>query len=95
MVVCSNVEDWELADIDPDGSKRWDVTHIKTRDAFTHDAIIITSEHIRFVDYYLLNIRPDFVKLYVAKKHDFDAVKAKARHASGSCVDAFAAFDRK
>jgi hypothetical protein len=75
-----------LADIDPDGSKRWDVTHIKTRDAFTHDAIIITKEYVRFVDYYLSNIRPGFAKLYVARKHDLDATKAKERHSSGTCV---------
>jgi hypothetical protein len=82
---CSNVGDWALADIDPDGSKRWDVTHIKTRDAFTHDAVIITKEHVSFVDYYLLKIRPDFLKLYVTRKHDFHAAKTKAGHASGSC----------
>ena len=70
-----------MADIDVDGSKRWDVTHIKTRDAFTHDAVIITKEHIRFVDHYLLNIRPDFVKSYTAKRHD--SSKLKNRHASG------------
>jgi hypothetical protein len=82
--VCSNVEDWALADIDPDGSKRWDVTHIKTRDAFTHDAVIITREHIRFVDYYLSNIRPDFIKLFVARKHD--STQVKDRHTSGMHV---------
>ena len=73
-----------MADIDPDGSKRWDVTHIKTRDAFTHDAVIITRDHIRFVDYYLSNIRPDFMKAFVARKHD--SAQVKDRHASGMHV---------
>jgi hypothetical protein len=88
MLVCSNLGDWKLADVDVDGAKRWDVTHIKTRDAFTHDAVIITHEHIKFVDFYLTNIRPHFVKQYVSRKyHSKDVMHAHGNGMSlSSCV---------
>jgi hypothetical protein len=79
-------------DEDEFGNRRWHVTHIKTRDAFKYDAIIIVKEHIPFVDYYVKHIRDVFTQKFTVRKKTAVLDEAR-RHRDGTVQRIFSSFN--
>lgn len=79
----ADLTDWVTAERDAAGNKVWIVTNIKTRDVYSHDALIVPSTLVAVVDAYVEHIRPAFVKQFQFRKRTPQQTDVQIQHNKG------------
>ena len=64
----------------------WIVTNIKTRDTYSHDALIVPQPFVAFVDAYVTHIRPSFVTQFSFRKRTPQQTDVQNQHRNGLFV---------
>jgi hypothetical protein len=82
----ADLTDWATAECDAAGNRVWIVTNIKTRDVYSHDALIVPSAFVTYVDAYVTHIRPAFVAAFHFRKRTPQQTDAQLQHSKGLFV---------